>query len=338
MNKDLRRRIVQSSKHFNIDSYIKQLYVNIGTASENLAFTFEGRPLAHSTIFVSGSGRSGTTWVGDVITNAIPRVQQIFEPLHPTFSQTVRVLTGYNSQDPYLRSYFLSSSSFDSQWYEYWQNILTGKERSYWTDVERNTFFPKRYLIKEIRANLMLGFIAKQFNPTIILIIRHPCAVIHSRLFKVKKKWHATTKDILNQPNLISTYLEPWIDEIAAEQDPMGCHAIWWAIENMVALKELKHYSSCFTFYEYLLTDPQKYYTLLFEQINIPFVDLNMRKINLPTRMAVDQRLSLQKESTLTEWKNDLTTDQIDRILQWAHRLGVTFYDSNCMPRYQHLI
>ena len=45
-----------------------------------------------------------------------------------------------------------------------------------------------RYVIKEIRANLMLDWLSSRTNARIVYVIRHPCAVIASRLSRIQQQ------------------------------------------------------------------------------------------------------------------------------------------------------
>ena len=56
------------------------------------------------------------------------------------------------------------------------------------------------FLIKEIRANLMLGYLYDHFQPKIIYLVRHPCAVTYSRTFM--NNFGADVNDILSQEEL----------------------------------------------------------------------------------------------------------------------------------------
>ena len=68
--------------------------------------------------------------------------------------------------------------------------MLSGKIGNEWIDQDRGRLNSARdsgkILVKDIRVNGLLGWIDKNFHCSIVYIIRHPCAVIASRL---KLKW-----------------------------------------------------------------------------------------------------------------------------------------------------
>jgi len=147
--------------------------------------------------------------------------------MFPLWNDEIRLLTGWDRSDPYIRGVYLRTEGEYREWEAYIDRILSGQIRNYWTDYDRSSYFPDRFLVKEVRANMMLGFIHRKFEPRIIHIIRHPCAVIYSRL-AAPTPWHADVKDLLCQEELVEDYIRPWIPEIEKEKDLIGAHAVLW--------------------------------------------------------------------------------------------------------------
>lgn len=176
-----------------VGSFLRQSWVESHRLGEYMRRWTGWRPAPQDAILLAGSGRSGTTWLTDILTTGT-RIQQIFEPLIPLWNENVCKLTGWDRLGPHSWSWYLPPDSSQPEWFELLHQVLTGRYRNYWTDYYRTCFFPDRFLIKEIRANLMLGYIADKFHPKIIYVIRHPCAVVESRL---AVGWHADVADIL---------------------------------------------------------------------------------------------------------------------------------------------
>ncbi|MDP8949818.1 MAG: hypothetical protein M3N00_06185, partial [Actinomycetota bacterium] len=106
-----------------------------------------------NSVFLAGSGRSGTTWISDVI-NYRNGYRFVFEPFHPG---KVRVCKNFGRKQ-YLRP--------DDRREEYLgaaREVLTGRIRSPWTDRFNRKFVARRRLIKDIRANLLLGWMRENF-------------------------------------------------------------------------------------------------------------------------------------------------------------------------------
>jgi hypothetical protein len=97
---------------------------------------------------------------------------------------------------------------------------------------------PDRYLIKEIRANLMLGYIHDHFQPRIIHVLRHPCAVVASR---TRLDWRVNLGDLLQQEDLLEDELAGLAGDIGrARSDCVASHAIGWAVESRVAGRQIR--------------------------------------------------------------------------------------------------
>lgn len=334
MNQPLVRKwIKNASRRVGMDTLLRDGCVQFTLMGERLVFGFRGHPVATSAIVLAGSGRSGTTWITNVLT-ALPGIQQIFEPLIPLWNAEVRQLTGWGDQDPYFRAHYLRALERNDDWRDLLERVLTGRVRNYWTDYERTAWFPGRFLVKEVRANLMLGFIYEQFQPSIIYLMRHPCAVIHSRL-TAPTPWHADAQDILRQEQLVEDYLRPWVREIERERDLLGAHAVWWAVENMVALQELSTRRHLRVHYEHAVLEPMHVASEMIRWLgeSEPSVQRLISRIQRNSRMSNRNVQYSSSRDRLTHWQRQLSKDEQTRILGWAHRLGVDIYGQNAMPR-----
>lgn len=327
----MRDRLRTLAISLRLDGVLKIGYVQGRMAGETLKFFLNGRPALSTAVVLAGSGRSGTTWVADMLTEGTG-LQQIYEPLHPMFVSQARVRTGFDGRDPYLRLYYLQADNDDFAWRQFWADVLEGKVRNYWTNYGQTAWFPDRFLIKTIRANLMLGYLYDQFCPQIVYLTRHPCAVVYSRLRKVPVPWHADVSDILSQDLLVEDYLRPWVAAIERERDLLGAQAVWYAVENMVSQRELatrRHYALS---YEALSLDPEAEMERLFTYLGIDAPCPNAERLAHPSRMTTTGSFVPSPMARLSEWQNGLDATERRRILDWAHRLGVCTYDDRILP------
>lgn len=314
-----------------LGSFVRQAYVESQQIGEKLKFIFTKRPASSDVIFLAGSGRSGTTWITNVLC-ALPGVQQIFEPIFPLWNESVRQITGWDKRDPYLRQKYLRPTADQPAWRSLWRRILEGRFRNYWTDYERTSYFPERFLVKEVRANLMLGFIYHWFQPRIIYILRHPCAVIHSRL-AAPVPWHADVRDLIVQTELVEDYLLPWVKDIENETDLVGAHAVWWAVENRVALDQLKPIPHYLIYYEDLVLRPTEVLLPLLAWLGYECVpDRVAAMLPQPSRMSNTQLTYKDTEDRLTRWQRSLSIDAQQRVLDWSRRFGLDMYTEQHFP------
>ena len=325
-------RVSPLADRLGIGRWLRQTYVNTRLMGERAKFAWVGGPDPTSAILMAGSGRSGTTWITDVLC-ALPGVQQIFEPLFPLWNERVRQITGWDMSNPYIRSIYLHPEENNLEWNELWGMILTGRLRNYWTDYERSSWFPDRFMIKEIRANMMLGYIYRQFQLSIIYIMRHPCAVVHSRL-AAPQPWHADVQDILQQANLVADHLFPFVADIEKETDLLGAHAVWWAVENHVALSQLRVIPHYLVFYEDLVSRPREVLASLLPWLGVETIPEEVLSLLPRSSRMSNERLDYQDaQDRLSRWQVSLSIADQRRILAWGERLGLNMYDTSCYPR-----
>jgi hypothetical protein len=297
-----------------------------GRSGELVKFAIRGRPGPETTIILAGSGRSGTTWVMDMLSSDTG-IQPIYEPLNPVWIPEVRRITDWNRERLLPRSFYLRPGVNNPAWKDFLFRVLTGQVRCGWTDVQRVSFFPNKFLVKFVRANLMLGFIYDEFHSKIVLVLRHPCAVVHSRL---ASGWHGNVEDILNQEELVEDHLHPWVSDIEKEKDYLGANAVWWAVETMVGIKQLSERPHHRAYYETLCVDPENYFPGIFSFLGIK-EDLTIQdRVLHPSRSSRSKRAT--NDERLYAWMSDLSKEDQKRILDWANRLGIDDYSGSALP------
>lgn len=321
----LRQGLRRWAIELGVDDDLRRAVVETRLVGERLQRLLGWQPQASEAIVLAGSGRSGTTWLTDVLCSGAS-LQQIFEPLHPSMNSKVRQLLGWDeSLHPHIRSPYLRPSVDDPEWRELLDDVMSGRVRNYWTDYERTAVFPSRYLVKMIRANLMLGFLWDNLHPTIIYVVRHPCAVVSSR---VRIGWHADVRDILAQEDLIQDHLEPVVADIEREGDPLGAHAVWWAVENAVAQRELATRPHVRLDYEEIVRDPSASLAKVADFCSVKLRKPRESMIARPSRMASGARHDVGERAVSEGWQRHLSRRDQVRVLDWAHKLGVTFAQS----------
>lgn len=156
---------------------------------------------------IAGSGRSGTTWVLDSIASA-NNLRPIFEPLHPAVSAVgdryAHLTLRAGEDHPDLEKFLKTACLADTR--SLWTTYRARKDRLFphWSEFVHIHSVKRLYrrwerllrrrralaaaarrpepMIKCIRANLMLGWLGSIFDCRIVLIVRHPGAVIESKL------------------------------------------------------------------------------------------------------------------------------------------------------------
>jgi hypothetical protein len=222
------------------------------------------------TAFLAGSGRSGTTWLSGLV-NHDSGYRVVFEPFHPGKVGEFRVF----GSKQYLRP-----GDRREEFLEPARKALTGRLRSGWTD-RGGAPTVRRRLVKDIRANLLLGWLAENFpGMPIVLLMRHPCAVVYSRL---ELGWRDNLDETMAQRDLVEDHLLAVEGRIRAARDPFERHLFLWCIDNYVPLRQFSPGSVHLCFYETLLLDPEPELRRLFAFLGRDFDDGVLRKLGRPS-------------------------------------------------------
>jgi hypothetical protein len=256
-------------------------------------------------ILVAGTGRSGTTWLADIIGSQIS-CRTMFEPFH---SKQV---------DGFRRFYYfqyMRPTEMSCELLSYSRKIFTGDIRDQWIDRQVEHILPRYRLIKEIRANLFLRWIHEMFPEVpLLFVVRHPCAVV---LSQIQLGW-ATDTDIdpfLSQPDLIADFLANKMDIIEGADTVEEKHAIIWSISNLIPMKQFDSVGLNVIFYENLCVQPEAEIPRVFQVLNFEYQDSVLRHSDKPSTTAIRTSAIVTGDNRVTRWKKELSPKQIERIL-----------------------
>ena len=219
------------------------------------------------------------------------------------------------------------------------QKVFTGEIRNRWVDHYNERIFSKYRLIKAIRANLALKWLHENFPMVpIVFVIRHPCAVVLSRM---KLNW-ATDDDIepfLNQPDLVDDYLFPFVDFIKNAVTAEEKHAIIWSVSNLVPQKQFETSDLCKVHYEDLCIQPENTLHTVFDFIGQQYSQSAIDQINQPSQTARGHSAIVVGRDKLSNWKDELSTSQIDKILRVVEAFGLSYlYGDSVLPFHENAI
>lgn len=252
-------------------------------------------------VFLAGTGRSGTTWLSGLV-NHDRRYRNVFEPFHPG---KVEAFRGFRSKQ-YLRpgdrrEEFLAPA----------RRVLSGEMRNGWTD-RGGALLARRRLVKEVRANLLLGWMAENFpGMPIVLLVRHPCAVVSSRL---ALGWRDNLDETMGQEELVEDYLLSIKEEILGARDPFERHLFLWCIDNYVPLKQFQPGGLHLCFYENLLLDPEPELHRLFAALGQNFDERVLHRTS--QRGASGDHL-------VDGWRLGMTRRRLERTLEILGLFGL---------------
>lgn len=274
-----------------------------------------------NTIFLAGSGRSGTTWVSDIV-NYRNEYRYIFEPFHPDKVGICR---------SFRRKQYLRPGDRREEFLRPARTILSGGLRSGWTDRFNRKVLARRRLIKDIRANLLLGWLRANFpRMPIVLLLRHPCAVADSRL---KLGWRDVLGDTMEQEELVEDFLEPFKEEIRGANTAFERSIFLWCIENYVPLRQFGLGEIQVVFYENLCVSPREEVRRLFEFLDKDYGEDVYRKIDCPSPLSRRESAVIRGERPVESWTGSVSVPQLKRAVEILGLFGLdSIYGEDPMP------
>jgi hypothetical protein len=269
---------------------------------------------------LAGSGRSGTTWVGQVL-GSIARYRIMFEPFHA--GETGLVRHWRNRQ-------YVRPDDRNAGFVEPAQRILSGRVRSPWIDKINGELLPRGRLIKDIRIQMLLPWMHTTFpDVPIAIVTRHPCAVALSRM---ALGWGASLDGLLQQEELVDDYLSPFVAEMKRTDDEFEKQIIFWCAENYVPITYFarKNYvpkrhsrgdPAIVIRYEDICVNPEPEFTKLATFFGWSMRQESLALIHKPSAMTAKHSAILSGGNLTESWRRKVNDDQ----LKSAYRLLETF-------------
>lgn len=304
-----------------------------------------------SPVLVTGMMRSGTTWVGRML-SASGRLSYISEPLNPYHPGIFRL--------PVTHDYTYISSENEQDFLPIFRDAVDLKPRPFrevasvrgptdlrrvgLTAVEmlRGRLAHRPALLKDPHALFSSPWFADRLGCRVVVCVRHPAAVVssHSRL-----GWRAPLADLRAQPALMRDWLGPAEQELAAaEQDPSvgrdplrGNAVLWKIIHRTISAFAEQRPDFTIVRHEDLSSHPQEAYERLYAQLDIPFDDRAAKQIEAassrrnPTELAVKDphRTRLDSRSNLGNWHKRLTPQEAEQVREIVEPISSEWYDDS---------
>jgi hypothetical protein len=277
-----------------------------------------------NTVLVCGSGRSGTTWLAELINhdNAFRFIAEPFEakPCHMFCAR--QYLRPKNDDPTYLRAA---------------AEVFTGKVRDARVDSCNHRVLVQKRLVKDVRCNMMLKWVRVHFPEVpIIFIMRHPYSVASSR---ERLGWRRDLRDVyFGQPELMGDHLEPFAPAIRGARTPLEIHLVDWCVENVVPLRELNPNDVHFVFYEHAQSNPRTELCRLFSYLGRPFNLNAMRNISRPSMSVVGKDKKRSTSRLTAGWTQRIPAEELAVCKRITGFFGLGhIYDDDGMPDIRRL-
>lgn len=305
-------------------------------------------------ILVTGSIRSGTTWVGKTLGTA-PNVAVIHEPFnmdHPMGLFAHR----WTSQYTYLDERAEEEASVeralgDTLSFRYRPGAHLRNRESLGRTLGIVRDLPRfwyrrlvsspRPIVKDPIALFSAEWLAERFDMEVVVMIRHPGAFAWS--FKRIAEPNRLA-DLLAQGELMEGLLAPFVADLeraARIGDPMHQAATLWRISYAtVSGYGDRHPDWVFLRHEDLSLSPLGGFHVLFDRLDMPFTRRTARFIDLttnasnPTEAPPAKLHHLRRNSAdnVAVWQQRLSPDEIGCVRHLTEDVAAGFYEASSWP------
>lgn len=191
-------------------------------------------------IWLVGSGRSGTTWVSNLI-NYHGTYQYMFEPLHHFVQKNI----------PRRQPFLFPPSGKNTPHRQMFEQIFSGQLKHKWTDQFCSSASEyKGLLVKDIFGHMCLDWVHQWFpHVKIVFLLRHPFAVALSQM-RLRWRSYNVYHYLFNDPQLYANFLYPYQNVVSLAKGTFEKHILSWAIVNRMALQQINSEQMHVAFYE----------------------------------------------------------------------------------------
>ena len=279
------------------------------------------------TVLLVGSGRSGTSWVPDVI-NHDRSYRYMYEPFHSKHVRAAR---------HWLPRQYVRPDDDDPRRLELATRILSGRLRNAYADEYNKCVVAHRRLVKDTRLQLALGWIRKRFpGMPMIYLMRHPCAVVNSRLQLERDS--DLGRMFLSQPELMADHLEPFRAAMERVGDDFERHVFIWCVENYVPMRQLRAGDVHLVFYERICEDPEGEVRRLAAYLGAGYDERALRNVAKPSVQARKHHAGgtsaiVTGASLVEAWKAYVSPERARRAIEILRLFGLdAVYDEDPRP------
>lgn len=297
-------------------------------------------------ILVTGTHRSGSTWVGRMIALS-PDVVYVHEPFN---------LVGYdpgicNIKFDYWFTYI--SLENEARFYKSVKKMIglhynliaalrvARNPGDVVKVVKKSTSFLKyriqslTTLVKDPIAVLSTEWLTSRFDMNPVVLIRHPAAFVRSI---IKKNWTYPFSHFLAQPILMRDYLQPFAVEIskcAKREMPILEQAclLWRIIYSVVSEYQIRHPDWIFLRHEDISREPQKHFKDLYARFELDYsprvqklIEDHTNPFNPKEPSEKENVLKRNSESNIWNWKHRLEGNEVAYIRKQVESISQRFY------------
>ena len=312
----------------------------------------QGKNRSSRPILVTGTHRSGTTWVGKML-SLHRSVHYIHEPFAPMYERA------WLLDRPTIPYIYVPPDSYEA--YQAGLNRILSLTPDWvgigrrahgvrnWVRLAQEAYSTSRArrmgsrpLVKDPFLLLSVEWFARQSSASPIILVRHPAAFAGS----IKRLgWRLDPGALLNQPELMSRLLYPYQHQLEidrSEKLDIVQHAclVWRSLNSVVRYYEEQYPHWSVVRYEDLAADPVGGFRGLYDKLDIPWTDQAERAIltnnsnRNPSEVAKSKRGSTRRNSSaaMWTWLSRLTEAEIELIRKSTVGVAEHWYGDEYWP------
>lgn len=297
-------------------------------------------------ILVTGAHRSGTTWVGKML-SASDQLAYISEPLNilhrpGVMRAPVRHWYTYISEqneDQYLPSLRKTLNFKYHTWAEI-KSLRSSKDAARmgrdWRNFSRARRNNLRPLMKDPFAVFSSPWFSQRLGCQVIVLVRHPAAFVSSLK---RLRWPFDFNHLLQQPLLMKDWLHPFQREMEImSENPediiAGGSLLWRMIYHVVNAYRGAVHDLLLVRHEDLSRDPLGGFRELCANMAIEFTPGLQRVVEESSSPSNPGELSrrsvhsttLDSRANIDNWKQRLTPEEVSRVMELTGDVAAIYY------------
>ena len=290
-------------------------------------------------ILVTGSHRSGSTWVGKMLALSpfVAYIDEVFnpDPGHPlsdrgTFKHAYTYITEENEDRYFEGINDVLRFRFGPRARRF-GGLLPSRRFFYrWTV---GAFSLPRPLLKDPIAAMSAEWLADRFGMEVVVLVRHPAAFAASLL---RMGWRFDFSVFARQERLMEDWLYPFEDRIRRPPtDPIDEAALaWLCVYHVLDGYVQRHPEWIVKRHEELASAPGREFAEVYERLGMRFTGRIARRIEAHTARSnpvsapgnVEHHLHRDSQALVKQWKRTLSADDVGRIRDTVDVLACKYY------------
>lgn len=284
------------------------------------------------TILLTGTPRSGTTWLSELLCSSRDYCS-IFEPI--VMWHRYGVIRGLDWAD------YISPDTDWPEGKELFCKLFEGRSvhpHAFIHNSPMDLIRCRSLLIKSITTNTLLPWLAVNFQIRgMILIVRHPCAVVAS-LKKHLTKLHRRVPDRRQRyvrENL--PHLTAYVQRLQTEEEIL---AVRWCCDHHAPLKHRRDNSWIQVSYEKLVLDGRNELRRIYSALDLAKSENALNRLQSSSltvhNWSVDHSRA-SAEERLGNWRRSLDGEQVRRVLSVVDAFGIRGFSEDVVPDFDNI-